>query len=138
MKKLYFAHPINTYGTDLERDLLVAITFKFPDHEIVNPSDQIHKDMVAKMRADDPRANVMPYFIELVESCNDAVVLPFGDGRWGAGVWAEADQIHWKGGSVWVINPTNHFVTYVSKVRLSVEETRARIRNPDGTTKPYE
>ncbi len=148
MKKLYFAHPINTYGTPLERELLVHITDQFPDYEIVNPSDQIHKDEVARLKKDDPKANVMPYFIALVESCQVAVVLPFGDGMWGAGVWAEANQIYQQGGDVWVIldhrnykmvniPPQSQGSSFVPRARLTVEETRARIRNPDGTSKPY-
>lgn len=147
MKKLYFAHPINTYGTPLERELLARIADRFPGYEIVNPSDQIHKDEVARLKKDDPKANVMPYFITLVGSCQVGVVLPFRDGMWGAGVWAEADQIYQNGGEVWVIDPGNYEVmnippesqgaSFVPRVRLTVEETRARIRNPDGTSKAY-
>ena len=139
MRKLYFAHPINTYGTPFERECLLLIAEKFPDghFEVVNPSDQIHIDKVAELRKDDPKVNVMPYFIDLVNSCDDAVVLPFLDGMWGAGVWAEADKIHQKGGVVWVIHPENYYISLVPRVRLTVEETRARIRNPDGSPKPY-
>jgi len=149
VKKLYFAHPINTYaentrGTpneNLERDLLALIAKKFPHHEIVNPSDSVHADKVAELRKDDPKVNVMPYFTDLVASCDDLVGYPFGDDMWGAGMWAEGDVILGKGGFAWVIHPTDRRITFVpdipAEMRLSVDETRARIRNPDGTSKLY-
>lgn len=114
----------------------------------MNPSDQVHVDKVTELKRDDPKANVMPYFIALVDSCGTAVALPFGDGMLGAGVWAEANQIYRNGGNVWIIlDPTNfkmvsippgsQGVDLIPKARLTVDETRARIRNPDGTSKPY-
>ncbi|OGZ04876.1 MAG: hypothetical protein A3C93_03450 [Candidatus Lloydbacteria bacterium RIFCSPHIGHO2_02_FULL_54_17] len=141
MKKVYFAHPINTYGTPLEVELLALVKEKWPHHEVVNPSDQVHIDKVAELKKDDPKANVMPYFEALTASCDELVALPFADNMWGAGVWAEAEKMLAKGGWVWVIHPDSRKVTYVPKLlpelKLSVDETRARIRNPDGTSKPY-
>ena len=138
-KKVYFMHPINTYGTPLETKMLALIATKFPGYDIVNPADQMHADKVAELRRADPKANVMPYFTELARSCDTGVVLPFGDGMWGAGICGETDEMLANGKFVWVINPTT--VTFVPKVppnrRLSIEETRARIRNPDGSSKPY-
>lgn len=140
-KKLYFAHPINTYGTLLERELLNLIAEKWPEHDILNPSDKVHQDFVAVIKKFDPDANVMPHFESLAASCDALVALPFGDGKWGARVWAEAEKMLEKGGFVWVIHPASRKVTFVSRVpterKLSVEETRSRIRNTDGTTKPY-
>ena len=142
MGKLYFAHPINTYGTPIEAACLLLIAELFPDFEVVNPSDQIHLDKVAELRKADPSANVMPYFVDLVDTCDDVIVLPFGDGKWGAGVWAEAERIDRRGGAVWVINLKSNTVTLefsdLAEFRLTVEETRARIRHPDGTTREYE
>lgn len=148
MRKLYFAHPINTYGTPLEQNMLKIIRDRFPDHEIVNPSDRVHVDAVEAIRAKDPKANVMPYFIALVDSCATVVALPFGDGMLGAGVWAEVNQVYRNAGDVWlIIDPANCLIVNVPResqgadcvprTRLSVEETRARIRNPDGTSRPY-
>lgn len=38
-KKIYFAHPIKTYNTDLETELIAKIKEKFPTAEITNPKD---------------------------------------------------------------------------------------------------
>lgn len=139
--KLYFAHPINTYGTPLERAILDLLERKFGYHEIVNPSDQVHVNKVNELRAADPKANVMPYFVSLTDACHAIAVLPFGDGMWGAGVWSEAENILSRKGFVWVIDPVTLDGVYLDKLpeekRLSVEDTRARIRNADGTPKPY-
>jgi hypothetical protein len=136
-KLLYFAHPINTYGTALEEACLALIRERFPDYEIINPSDQVHKDKVDEMRRENPGVNVMPYFLSLAELCQIAVVLPFGDGMWGAGVCDEAERVRSKGWFVWVIDPATCKFADIPMKRLSVDETRARVRNPDGTIKPY-
>lgn len=144
MKKLYFAHPINTYGTPLEQRCLALISSVFPNHAIVNPSDQIHKDKVAELRKNDPKVNVMPYFKQTVAMCDELVALPFGDGMWGADVYEEAEVIEAKGEPfcrTWGIDPSRLTLYSVDQLdeekKLSIDETRARIRNPDGTTKPY-
>lgn len=144
VKKLYFAHPINTYGTPLECELISLIESIWPDYEIINPGDQIHKDKVSELRAKDPTVNVMPYFEELVRFCSDIIVLPFGDGMWGSGIWREVEVFregcHGEA-SAWFIDPKTKSFYFVPQniqlLKLSVEETRSRIRNPDGTPKPY-
>ena len=147
---LYFAHPINTYHTELERKLLALLAVKWRGDTIVNPSDEVHEREVARLKASDPKANVMPYFLSLARSAKEVVVLPFGDGMWGTGVWDEAEAVLdvMAGRYVWVIDhhevtagsptPTIRFVPKLkSELRLSVEATRARIRNADGTVRPY-
>lgn len=142
MKRLYFAHPINSYGTPLEQALLAVLAVAFSGYDIVNPAD--HEAVVQTMKAKDPKVNVMPYFLQLALSCDELVVLPFPDGKWGAGVFDEAgvflDPSH--GRLVWKISPHRpHHLDFVHQIdpawKLSVEETRARVRFPDGTTRPY-
>ncbi|MDO8522750.1 MAG: hypothetical protein Q7S12_00475 [bacterium] len=41
-KKLYFGHPINAYGTDLEKNLLKRISEHYPDWDLENPNQQKH------------------------------------------------------------------------------------------------
>lgn len=148
---LYFAHPINTYHTALEAALLAHLAVKWKGDVIVNPSERTHTDEVARMRAADPNVNVMPYFLKLAKTAKNLVVLPFGDGKWGTGIWDEAEAVLdlSLGTYVWVIDhrevaegittPTIRFVPKLDpKLRLSVEETRARVRFPDGSSRPYQ
>jgi hypothetical protein len=141
MKKVYFAHPINTYGTALEAELLALVKTKWPHHEVVNPSDAVHEAMAKELRTLGNSADVMAYFESLVASCDELVALPFADSMWGAGIWSEAEIMLAKDGWVWMIHPDSRKVTYVPKLiaerKLSIDDTRARIRNPDGTPKPY-
>jgi len=141
--RVYFAHPINTYGTPLERTILGILTLKWRGDTIVNPGSDEHRAVVDEMRRIDPSVNVMGYFTELVKACNEVVVLPFIDGMWGAGVYKEAETVLdlTNGRYVWVINPTTHVIRFVPRLkeslRLTVEETRSRIRLPDGSPRPY-
>ena len=42
-KRLYFAHPINLYGTDLESEIISDLSGVFPKWEIVNPGEPKHE-----------------------------------------------------------------------------------------------
>ncbi len=138
---LYFAHPINTYHTPLEAELLKRISRKFRHATVLNPGDATHEEVVREMKKSDPTANVMGYFVGLVHSCNALVALPFLDGMWGAGVHKEAMIAHERGLTVWEIDPVTKKISHVSippadKV-LSIEETRNRVYFPDRSLRPY-
>jgi hypothetical protein len=79
------------------------------------------------------------YFESVLPSCHGGVFLPFRDGMWGAGVFGEAEVIVGAGHPIWEISYAGAIVpTGLDPLRmLSVEETRPRIRNPDGSRKPY-
>lgn len=147
---LYFAHPINMYYTPLESALLRLLAQKWRGDTIINPSDKVHENEVKRLKASDPKTNVMPYFLALAKTAKNLVVLPFPDGMWGTGVYDEAESVLdlRAGKYVWVIDhnevavgsltPTIRFVPVLKpELRLSVEETRARVRYPDGSTRPY-
>ncbi len=141
---LYFAHPVNTYSTPLETRLLDRFAFWFPKSDIVNPNAPVHQRRVGDIRKDDPNANVMEYFKSVARDCDGVIVLPFGDGKIGAGIYAEAEVISAKGGIIWLIG-TNPLSVCMLKsldpsLRLSVDETRARVYFPNSNRKlqPYE
>lgn len=142
-KLIYFAHPINTYKTSLEQKLLNLLAARWKDDIIVNPADRKHEVVVQKLKENNPDANVMGYFVDLVKSCDAVVVLPFGDGKWGAGVYKEAEAVLnlQNGKWVWVIDPITYDIRFVPKLNpklcLSVEETRSRVRNPDKSIRQY-
>lgn len=141
-KKVYFAHPINTYHTTLEEECLEFIRGTFREYAIVNPSDESHRVIVSEMKRHDPNANVMGYFEDLVIACDIILVLPFLDGKWGAGVYREAEIAIEHNKEVWHIDPRTKFVSLITKLfpsdALSIEETRVRVYNlPDRTIRPY-
>lgn len=130
--RLYFAHPINVYGTDLEAALLERIAERYPDHEIVNPNAPEHDAGY--------KAKGMAYFLEdILPKCDECVLLAFRDGKIGKGVYAEAEALHAIGNPVWEILSSGDFFTWAPNPSrcLTVDDTRARIRHLDRTTKPY-
>lgn len=44
--KIYFAHPISTYDSDIEIKAIQLIKEKFPDAEIINPKNIASHDML--------------------------------------------------------------------------------------------
>ena len=142
VRKVYFAHPINTYHTPLEEELLALIRKNFMGYEIINPSDAAHAVVVSEMKRDDPNANVMAYFEGLVMPCHSLLVLPFPDGRWGAGVYREAEVAIEHKLELWIIDYETRIIAPVTRLyaedALSIEETKARVYNlPLRTIRPY-
>lgn len=140
-RKMYFGHPVNTYGTELEWRLLSLVTERFPQWEIVNPGDAAHEAGYQRYRA--AKSGGMGYFFEeVLPECQSGIFLPFRDGAWGAGVHGEAKFFLDRQRLVWRI-------THEGAIRLlgasllaalpvlSVEETRERIRNADRSLKEY-
>jgi len=128
MKKVYFGHPVNIYGTTAEQLLINAIQKGFPGWHIENPNQPQHGEGYQRFKVE--KGNGMLYFFEEVLPQMDAgVFLPFDDGMFGAGVYKEAQflidarkpvyEIDQDGGlSNLVLNETR---------KLSIEETRARV-----------
>jgi hypothetical protein len=130
---LYFAHPITAYNTELERNLLRELGKTFGGWDIVNPNEPKHEAGYKRRQ--------MAYFLEeVLPSCSGIVVLPFRDGRWGAGIYKEAKFFVDHHYPVWTISPEGvleYVIDFNKIVPLSVEETRALIRTPEGVVLPY-
>ncbi|RLF08021.1 MAG: hypothetical protein DRJ69_06590 [Thermoprotei archaeon] len=112
MTRIYYAHPIGTYGTVRERIELELIASAFPGAEVVNPSE--FADMASHA--------VMDEFRELVASCD---VLVYSDvaGFVTAGVAEEAlrsskpvYRLDWRTGELIEVREVTD--------KLSVEDTR--------------
>lgn len=96
-EKIYFAHPINTYGTGFEGIALEVIKQKFPDHEIICPGTPEHEDGYRKQG--------MSYFTEiLIPQCSITIGMPYLDGAFGAGVAAEIKKAFELGQNIYVID----------------------------------
>ena len=135
MQRLYFGHPINTYGTAFEDELLSRIRASFPDWEIENPNQPRHQEGYVEWKR--THGSGMRYYYERVlPDCHGGIFLPFRDGAWGAGVHGEAKFLSQADKPVWLISP-HGFIEPVRDVgavyALTVEETRRRIRTPDGS-----
>lgn len=137
MPRLYFGHPINTYQTPLEGELLQAIAAAFPAYDIENPSDPHHQ--YGARRQHWLTGNVMDYFLPVAAGCRLGVFLPFRDGCWGAGVHAEALVMTHHGRGIFSIDPSGlvRRADLATVIALTVDQTRQRIRAPDGTIIPY-
>ncbi len=145
MNRLYFGHPINVFGTELQRLLLQRIASQFVGWVIVSPNTPEHQAGYesAKRLTAGPNptaeqlrlASGMHYFLErVVPACQGGVFLPFRDGRWGAGVYAEAAVVLRMHYPAYKISPDGE-IRPVLDLRnepepLSADETRARIGLP--------
>lgn len=147
--KIYFAHPINTYGTDIEIEAINTITYflnykvknEFGSDtkiEIVNPGSNKLQSEFSKYREENPN-DYMPYFKNLVRECAYFVYLPFEDQKIGAGIGYEAIVAHNNNIPIYRIsfssqNITDTSIKFIKDRLLSVEETRERIKDkPDDT-----
>lgn len=121
--RIYFAHPLTDYGMPHEARCLEEIAANWPGYEIVNPNQGDHH--VAY------QIQGMPYFYELVKTCDLLIAVPFRDGEWGMGVWAEAEAMARKGGQVFQLHKWLFQETDFRDIRpLSINETRRRRLDP--------
>jgi len=128
MKKVYFGHPINIYGTTTEGLLIKAIERGFPDWEVENPNQPYHGEGYQRFKAEN--GNGMLYFYEEVLPQMDAgVFLAFEDGMFGAGVYKEAQFLVDNGKNIFEIDLEGGLTGLVlnESRKLSVEDTRARV-----------
>jgi hypothetical protein len=129
--KIYFAHPINTYNTDIEKQCLDLIKNNLGD-KILNPSVEFIQRQLEDYKKNNPD-NYMIFFDDLLSECDAIAYLPFEDGLIGAGVWHECKTINNYGGKTYEIDLENETLNevdfgYIDSKKLSIEETRVRIK----------
>jgi hypothetical protein len=132
-EKTYFAQPVSLYGTELKRFLLEKIRERFPGSAIEDPDTQEHREGYGR--------SGMEYFIEeILPGCGRIVFLAFRDSKIGAGVHGETLKMLISQRKVFEIFPDGRIIQ-ISRLdharKLSIPETRSRIRNEDGSVKPY-
>ena len=137
--KIYFGHPINAYDTELENQLLQRISEVFPVWFIENPNEEYHQEGYQFWKKFS--GNGMDYYYkEVLPNCSAGIFLPFRDGKWGAGVLAEAEFLHNRGCPIFQIDTEGRVtkIDFLDPIQaLSIEETRKRIRTESGETVPY-
>jgi len=139
-EKVYFAHPMNTYDTELEGELLLELDVAFPGVEIENPNQKKHQQGYKEWS--ESSGNGMRYFFEVVlPECTACVFLTFRDGKWPAGVAKEVDWFLQRELPVFRIDLDGKLTRAEAmphyKSILTPDETRARIRDAEGNTVPY-
>lgn len=140
--KLYFGHPLNSYNTEVEAQLLKRVIEVFPGWNVENPNQKHHSEGVERWRG--KTGNPMHYFYEelLPQCCSGGIFLPLRDGSWTAGVYGEAKWLLKHGYPIWQID-AHGFITQITaeefaKIKpLSVEETRARYKDARGNKVSY-
>lgn len=123
-RRLYFAHPVTSYGTQQEADAIADISRNLarpPLWEIVNPNEPSHDEGYARLG--------MPYFIELCDGCDECVFMAFPSGKVGAGVAAEVQSFLDRGRPVseYRGSSVSSAVESIEGRVLSVEMTRWQI-----------
>lgn len=135
--KVYFAHPISSYGSGQEKQIVLAL--QAMGLTVVNPNDQEHQDKVKEIQekfSDRNEASrlVMEYFISICRPCDGCIILPFPDGSLGAGIVKEVRSFMDQGKKVQEVRIDNgyaslHDVTSLSEYKcLDVDSTRAMLK----------
>lgn len=126
---LYFAHPVTTYGSQLERFIEKWLA---QSYEVVNPNRREHKDAYDQLKSE--TGDGMPYFLGLCDTCDVCAFLTFDDGSIGAGVAKEIQSFLERDAPVYAIDgnmvapelsPVTSLEAYTI---LDVDATRERIR----------
>jgi hypothetical protein len=128
--KAYFAHPINTYNTVIEKVIVGAIKSCF-HCEVENPNHPVHqrKYEETKKRIGDG----MIYFFDVLCECDILVALPFRDDFFGAGVAWEMKVMFSLRRPVYEVNHKFNLLRLHAldpRRVLSINETQERVRNP--------
>lgn len=131
MKKgrIYFGHHVDTYGTPEEATLILAIESFFPEFDIENPN-QLHHGREYQRYINMPGRSGMEYFYEeVLPGMAAGVFHAFEDGKFGAGVFGEAEFLVSREKDIYEIfqDRTIKPLTLEGSRELSVEDTRARV-----------
>ena len=145
--KIYFAHPINTYGTEGEATIVNAL--ESTGYKVVNPNSEQCKSRISGFRAEynDKAISspvVMGYFVGICDGCDGSAFLAFEDGKIGAGVAKEIKSFFDRGAPVFEVALGKDGETvrmeqmkeYPADRILSVDETRARVYPTSGGGSP--
>jgi len=132
-EKIYFGHHLSTrhiskYNTANEQSLIECIEKEFPEYVVESPNQQKHADGYQKFK--EKTGNGMNYYFqEVLPYMAAGIFLAFEDGRFGAGVYAEATFLKEHGRLIYEIDLVGRIKDIDLDVSrcLSIEETKSRI-----------
>lgn len=129
VQRVYFGRPLNVYDTPLDIKLTAFIQKVFSGWEIEDPNQEKHREGYQHWMEKTGRG-MNYYFQEVLPQMDSGVFLSFPDGKFGAGVYSEAECLFKLDKLIWKISPLVVMSTMrnMSELEvLSVEETRRRI-----------
>ncbi len=134
---IYFGHPVNTYNTELESDLINKIEEAMPLRKVYNPNMPYNQENYPFWKKN--TGNGMRYFFDVIlPNMESGIFLPFEDGFWGKGVAGEMEYLKNHGKPIYSITSQGliHQIEEIdySKV-LTVPQTRERIKEAYYTKK---
>lgn len=136
--KIYFAHPMSMYGTQFEALCVSALEDRYGKGSVVNPNAPEHKAAYQARKA--ATGEGMSYFLDTVlPGCDAVAFVACRDGMITSGVAMEVEWFRERGLPVLELGLSlvMHFGADYTMRTLSREESKARVRNDDGTTMPY-
>jgi hypothetical protein len=109
---LYLGRPINLFNTSEDGALLKAIAEFFPEYQIEDPAQQKHAEGYARYKAlkgQEYNGRIVQsgmdyYFQELLPSMDGGAFVPFRDGKFGKGVFGEAEFLANSGKESYVVD----------------------------------
>jgi len=102
-KKLYFGHPRLYYNTKWETKAIQMIMKKFPDYIILNPNQRNRFEKSVKKGG-------FKIFYTLTERSNIGVFMLLEDGRWGGGIYKEAEYMEKQNKKIFEVNPWKKYI----------------------------
>lgn len=142
--KMYVGRPINLFNTPQDGTLMKVLSKFFFEYDLEDPNQKKHSDGYFKYRAMKGteyngrivQSGMDYYFQEILPYIFSGVFVPFRDGRFGKGVFDEAEFISKKGKESYVLDfdwenlefrGLRCFDPRETFKCLTVEETQARI-----------
>ncbi len=127
MSIYYFGHPVSDYNSPLESQLIQIIeaTLRVA---VENSNKPEHFAGYQRYKQEGKRG-MEYYFKEVLPRMDGGVFLPFADGRFGAGVYGEAEFLAKEEKPIWEINREGKIEKLVLDARraLTIEETIERL-----------
>jgi len=102
-KLVYFGHPRLYYNTDLETNSIMMIHNRFPDYIILNPNQRRRFNRTVNRSG-------FNIFYSLVGRCDVGVFMLMSDGRWGAGIYREAQRMEEQNKLIYEVNPLENTI----------------------------
>jgi len=117
---LYFGHPRLYYNTKWETKCIQMIQKKWPNYIIINPNQRNRFEKSVKKGG-------FQIFYTLTDRSKIGVFMLMEDGRWGGGIYKEAEYMEKNGKEIYEINPWKNYI----------KKTSTRGVTPIGKDDPY-
>ncbi len=125
---IYFGHPVNTYNTKKESELIEIIEKNFPHLKVENPNQKHHQEGYKRFKQE-TGIGMNYYFQEVLPKMRAGIFLAFEDGMLGAGVYGEAEWLFNNDRRIYEITFKGDITNLIldENRKLSVEDTRDRV-----------